>query len=738
AMNGYFISHKVTVAFLTTQVGRQFAAEMKNPYLRALSVGGEKLASMEPPKGMNFYNVYGPTECTILSTVYKVTGREENIPIGHPVDNLKCYVVDQFMHELPPGALGELIVAGPHVGAGYLNRPEKTAEVFISNPFDGGDYTPAYRTGDIVRYRTDGEIEFIGRRDGQVKIHGFRVELSEVEAVIREYEGIRDAAVVARDLGADGKAVAAYIVSDKKIDVSDVASFILERKPPYMVPASIMQIDSIPLNQNGKVNRKALPEPVIETAQDDGAHVDNILETKLKKVIGEALNMDNPSLNVPLEYLGFTSLSMIRLSTRLLKRFGVSIPVKEMKGITITKIENLILEGWMNREAGPASGGANKEAVENTMTLSAAQTGIYIECMKNPDSTAYNIPSVISFAAGTDTALIKNAVNSVLKAHPSLFVHFDIDDNQVMAIRDEVSDYDIPVQEMTEEECGRFRESFVRAFHLNRGPLFEFAIVKTDKAVRLFADIHHLIFDGFSMSLFLKDLAGSLKMHGAPVETEGASYFAYVKDQKDMLTEERRGEYEKYFGELLEDYESATELPPDRTGDEKTGRKCFTYGSINEEEITKACKASGLSEPGFFLAALDYTLSRLTASDNVYIATISSGRSDVRFADTFGMFVNTLPLASKLSDVSVNEYIRDVSNGLEAAIAHENYPFADVASGWGFDPAFMYEYQRGVVEKPDIPGLIGIEGLESGRAKFGITVRIIDKDGKPAVEVVFT
>ena len=117
-----------------------------------------------------------------------------------------------------------------------------------------------------------------------------------------------------------------------------------------MVPASIMQIDAIPLNQNGKVNRKALPEPVIAAEQEDMAHVDNILETELKKVIGEALNMDNPSLNIPLEFLGFTSLSMIRLSTRLLKRFGVNIPVKEMKGITITKIENLILEGWLKGE----------------------------------------------------------------------------------------------------------------------------------------------------------------------------------------------------------------------------------------------------------------------------------------------------------------------------------------------------------------------------------------------------
>ncbi len=738
AMNEYFIKNKVTLSVMTTQVGRQFAAEMDNPCLRELTVGGEKLASMEPPRGFAFYNAYGPTEGTILSTIYQVTRLEDNIPIGRPVDNLKCYVVDLFGHILPPGGLGELLIAGPHVAAGYLNRPEKTAEVFIDNPFDDGEYLPAYRTGDIVRYKVDGEIEFVGRRDGQVKIHGFRIELSEVEAVIRSFEGIRDACVTARDLGADGKAVAAYFVSDKKIDPEEIAEYIRERKPPYMVPSSIMQLDVIPLNQNGKVNKRALPEPEVKTDEADEKHVDNALEKELKNIIGKALNMENPPLNTPLQYLGFSSISVIRLSTKLMKRFDVNIPVKDMKDLTIAGIEDMILQNWLGGNVkGSKDNASEAEKAGTSEALSAAQTGIYLDCMRNSDSTAYNIPSVITLDGNTDIEKLKSAIGKVLTAHPSVFVHFEIGENQVVAVRDEVTVPEIPVMEMTPEESAGFRENFVKAFHLNRGPLFRFAIVKTGDEVMLFNDFHHLVFDGFSINLFLRELGEALKDENAKLAGEGASYFTYVRSQKELLAGDPALEYENYFGDLLSDYDAPTEITGNVNGDVENGRKSFVYQSFDEGRISDACGKMHSTEAGFFLAALDYTLARLTASEDIYIATISSGRSDIRFADTFGMFVNTLPLASHLPDGSVNDFVKETDEGLDAALKHENYPFAEVAGKWGYAVKVMYEYQRGVVEKPDIPGMADIQGLESGQAKFPMTVRVIDRNGGGCIEVEY-
>ena len=302
-MNAYFEKNNVTHAFMTTQVGRQFATDIENHSLKYLTVGGEKLVMLDPPKNFSLINGYGPTECTILITSFKVEKAEDNIPIGKPLDNVKLYVVDANGHRVPVGACGELIAAGVQVGAGYLNRPEKTAEVFIKNPFDGGEYSNAYRTGDVVRWREDGNIEFIGRRDGQVKIRGFRIELSEVEAVIREFGGVKDATVAAFDHPAGGKFIAAYIVGEEKISIDELNKFIAERKPPYMVPAVTMQIDSIPLNQNGKVNRRALSKPKLQAAKEDNAKRSfNVLEKSLIEIIGSVIGLKDFSVTTELNY----------------------------------------------------------------------------------------------------------------------------------------------------------------------------------------------------------------------------------------------------------------------------------------------------------------------------------------------------------------------------------------------------------------------------------------------------
>ena len=272
-LNAYFNEVGVTHSFMTTQVGCQFAMNCDNHSLHHLSVGGEKILPLTPPKNYKLHNAYGPTECTIFTTTYQQTEFEQNAPIGKPLDNLQLFIVDKDMNRLPLGAAGEMLVAGPQVSRGYLNLPEKTAETYIQ--WNG---KRCYRTGDVVRYLADGNIQFVGRRDGQVKIRGFRIELKEVESVIREFPGIKDATVQAFDYDNGGKFIAAYIVSDEQIDIKELNDFIGKQKPSYMIPAATMQIDSIPLNQNQKVNKKALPAPVIQA--DDHEYVEPANDTE--------------------------------------------------------------------------------------------------------------------------------------------------------------------------------------------------------------------------------------------------------------------------------------------------------------------------------------------------------------------------------------------------------------------------------------------------------------------------
>ena len=254
------------------------------------------------------HNGYGPTECTIFTTTYELHEYEQHIPIGKPLDNLQLFIMDTNGQRLPLGATGELWVSGPQVSRGYLNLPEKTAETFVE--WNG---KRCYRTGDIVRYLPDGNIQFVGRRDGQVKIRGFRIELKEVEAVIRQFEGIKDATVQAFDYPNGGKFIAAYIVSDQQIDVQALNAFIRERKPPYMVPAATMQIDVIPLNQNQKVNKRALPAPKIQADDHDYVAPANDTEKLFADIFASVLSLDKVGATDNFFELGGTSLMVTRV-----------------------------------------------------------------------------------------------------------------------------------------------------------------------------------------------------------------------------------------------------------------------------------------------------------------------------------------------------------------------------------------------------------------------------------------
>lgn len=310
----YFRKNNVTHSFMTTQVGRLFASEGYKSTLKFLSVGGEKLTPLNPPKDYQLVNGYGPTECTIFSTTYIVDKLYHRIPIGKPLDNYKLYVVDNKGRQLPNGALGELWISGYGVGLGYLNLKEKTEATFIKNPFsDKEGYERVYRTGDIVRRLGDGTIDFIGRNDGQVKIRGFRIELGEVEMAIRSFKGIKDVTVQAFDLEAGGKFLAAYFTSDKKIDINEIKKHIKNNKPAYMVPASIMQIDAIPLNQNQKVNKRALPKPTFTDDTKEFVEASNVVEKVFCDAYKEILGLDRVSATDSFFEIGGTSLTAAKV-----------------------------------------------------------------------------------------------------------------------------------------------------------------------------------------------------------------------------------------------------------------------------------------------------------------------------------------------------------------------------------------------------------------------------------------
>jgi len=744
ALNDYFEANGITHTFMTTQVAYQFATGIENHSLHALATGGEKLPALLPPASYKLLHGYGPSETVCYVTSCWVNERLQNIPIGKAMQNCKLYITDQQGHRLPVGACGELWVAGPQVGRGYLNCPEKTAEVFIDNPFSGksensGKYARVYRTGDIVRYMPDGNIQFVGRRDGQVKIRGFRIELKEVEAVIREFPGIRDVTVQAFDYENGGKFIAAYIVSDEQIDIRALNDFIGQRKPPYMVPAVTMQIDAIPLNQNQKVNKKALPKPEKQAGGrgegSESAAPLNVLEQEIHSIIAGIINTGDFGLTTVLGYAGLTSIMSIKLAIQINKRFGVTLDSKALARTgSVQSIENEILKAFMSGGvAGSATAAEAPHADVSSIPLSYAQMGVCVDCMKQPDSTVYNIPAAIRFPEGTDVQQLAGSVETVIKAHPQFFVHFDSRNGDIVQVIDAGRPVVITRTTMDEAALEQYMKEFVRPFNLRQGPLYRMEIVRTDESVYLLADVHHLIFDGASFDLFLDQLCAL--MNGGRIEPESFTYADFVAAQKAA---EDSGEYaaaRDFFRERLGQVEGVTEVPSDLTIPREQGVTETVFCPLDFEAVETFCRGRGISPSHHLLAAVFYTLSRFTNSEQLCITTISNGRSDLRISNTVGMFVNTLALSADIGGQTVSEFLDETGRNFDGTLRRETYPFARIAADYGLSAEIMFAYQMGVLEGHEFNGQpVTVKSFESDTPKFRIAFYIMpDSSGKPCI-----
>ena len=740
ALNEYFEKEQITHAFMTTQVAYQFAASIENHCLRYLSTGGEKLAAMTPPTNYTLVNLYGPTESTVCITSYNVTKPMRDIPIGAAIDNIKLYVVDKAGRRLPVGAAGELWVAGPQVTRGYLNRPEKTAEVYIANPFDtNANYTHIYRTGDIVRYLPDGNIQFVGRKDGQVKIRGFRIELKEVESVIRQFPGIKDATVQAFDEEGGGKFIAAYIVSDETVDIKALNDFILDQKPPYMVPAVTMQIDRIPLNQNQKVNKKALPKPEKKAAE---AVVEsnvpmNLLEQEIHGIIAKIINTEDFGVTTVLGYVGLTSIMAIKLAIQINKRFGVTLDSKSLsKMATLQIIENEILTKMMSEDKGEEAVKTEAPVDTNHIPLSYAQMGVYVDCMKQPTSTVYNIPSITRFPKGTNVQLLAKSVETLIKSHPQFQVHFGSEGSDIMQIVDANQSIDIKQSKLSEAELEKYKVEFVKPFNLRQGPLYRMEIVTTEKDVYLMVDVHHLIFDGGSLDLFMNQLCDL--MNGHEIEAESISYAAFVADEKAAEGSPKYLEAKNFFNERLGKVEGVTEVPSDLTNPIEQGVVNRAFCKLDFDSIEAFCKKNNLSPAHLVLASVFYSLSRFTNNEQICITTISNGRSDLRIRNTVGMFVNTLALSAQIGEQKVMDFLKETSRNFDETLTHEKYPFAQIANDYDLSAEIMFAYQMGVIDQYLVNGQrLEIESLELDTPKFRIAFFIQEEEGAPGVVVEY-
>ena len=735
----------ITHSFMTTQVARQFYTIASVPSLKYLVAAGEKLVPVAPRAeiGTKLCNGYGPTECSILATAAMVERLYDRVPIGNPLHNYKCYVVDADLRRLPPLVPGELLIAGRGVGRGYLNRPDLTEKAFIRNPFsDNPAYARAYRTGDIVRLLPDGNIDFIGRNDSQVKVRGFRIELTEVEGVIREFPGITDATVQAfEDEGTGEKFIAAYVVSAGEVDVPALNDFIRERKPAYMVPAVTMQIDRIPLNQNSKVNRRALPKPELKAHADTaGACIAaplNVLEQELKGIVSEIVNTTEFGITDCLGDLGLSSISSIRLAMQVYKKFHVQLPARKLisEG-SIQSIENAILSAFLSGEQNnpaPAgeSAGEEKQA-ERSCRLSFAQQGVYTEVQANPDTVQYNVPFTLSFPEGISAKQLDAAVRRLVDAHSYILCRFvSNDDNEI--IQEPIPGFrlEIPYRELSAVEFESYKKEFVRPFDLEKGPAVRFEIVRVDNALTLMIDMHHLVSDGASLDLFFSQLCQALD--GAEPERETYTYYDFVSE------EHISPEVEAFFASQLAGVEEATQLIPDVFGENLPHTERSVSVPTDIVAVKEFAQHLGVTPAAVYLGAAYLAFGRFICEDTVSIVTVSNGRSNLKLGNTMGMFVNTLPLVTTIDNrEKTADFLRRTAESFSDTIAHENYPFARLAAKYDFHPSASYTYEVGVINDYRTKyGPVTVKGLSLDIAKLPVSVYIDGTEDSARILVTY-
>ncbi len=721
----YYNENEITHSLITTQVGRQFALMEGTTTLKHLTVGGEKLVPLEPPK-YNLYNAYGPTEATILVTVAKVDRKYKDVPIGPAIANIKLYVVDKRGKLLPPGAAGELWAAGWQVARSYLNRPEQTEKAFTTNPFcQKKGYERVYHTGDVVRHMSDGSIQFIGRRDAQVKVRGFRIELTEVEEIIRKFEGIKDATVAAFDDPAGGKYIAAYIVSDEEISVESLNQFIMEEKPPYMVPAVTMQIDAIPMNQNQKVNKRALPVP--QKQFEDAIKPENEMQQKIFDIVAEVIGTDEFGINTNIYLAGLTSVGAVRLNVLLSKAFNKVIQTKDLKeNDTIEKLEQFLSESYTEQEYGR----------QEDYPLTKNQEGIFVESMAHPNSTIYNIPVLLELSDKMDINKLKTALTKTVNAHPymktKLFMNEEGDIRQRRLDEDIFSEADIDT--VVADNLLNIEKELVTPFALMNERLFRIRIVKAERNY-LLIEMHHIICDGTSMVIFLEDVSKAYA--GENLSPEKYSAYEAALTEEKLRNSNHFEKAKKHYTNLFADSDVDCLPNGDLVEKEKAESDNLTiYGEYaTSDDVTYYCETNKLSMNGFFVGVFGFVLSKYSQKGKSVFTTIYNGRNDSRMSRMVSMLVKTFPVLCDVSkekaSQTVSEYVAQIGNQLMESMSYDIYSFSEISRTLGISADVMFAYQG---ENFNFDELCGektkMHDLRLDDAKATLNVNVFLENGK--------
>ncbi|RKZ91700.1 MAG: non-ribosomal peptide synthetase [Candidatus Parabeggiatoa sp. nov. 1] len=697
----------------------------------------------------SIYNLYGPSEDTTYSTFSKIPkGSDKEVNIGSPIANSQIYILDWNHNPTPPGIPGELCIAGAGLARGYLNRPELTKEKFIEIEVFGKPQR-LYKTGDKARWLPDGNLEYLGRLDHQVKLRGFRIELSEIEVTLSQHETVKEAVVVLYNVDSNPRLVAYVTLVIKTDEVSGVLrTWLKTRLPEYMLPASVTVLDKLPLTPNGKIDRKALPAPDLAIQASPSAPRTET-EHLLCHLWSQVLGIEVTSIQSHFFEAGGHSLLATQLVSRIRESFWIEMPLRVIFEQPILCEQAEWLDKQQRREELPpiiplASG--------EPLVLSFAQQRLWFLAQLEGQSTTYNMPAALQLSGQLNETVLQDALTALIQRHDSLRLCFPVVDFdatvQLNDIYNPLSVTDLSELSETEQQVqvSEWIANHAQTpFQLDTGPLLSLRLLKLGQQEQiLLFNMHHIISDGWSMAVLVRDwtqLYNAYAQNQAPQLSElPIQYTDYAAWQRNWLQGEVLKQQLAYWTEKLSKAPELLELPTDYPRPAVMRYQGKHLQSTLEPEITQEIKQLsqqyGVTVFMTLLAAFNVLLSRYSGQNDLVVGSPIANRTHHQTEDLIGFFVNTLVLRTQIEgEQTFPQLLKQVRKTALEAYSHQDIPFEflveqlNPSRSLSHSPLFqvMFVLQNTPQESLELSGLkMAFLEPENTTAKFDLTLSIAE------------
>ena len=707
--------------------------------VRQLLAGGDVLAVaqvrrlLQEAPGCRLINGYGPTEAVTFSVCNREVQAPEpgsSVPIGRPIANTRAYVVDESLELVPQGVTGELCIAGAGLSRGYLRRGGLTAERFVANPY-GEAGERMYRTGDQVRWRPDGQLEFLGRRDEQVKLRGYRIELGEIEAALLSHLGVSQAAVLVREPVAGDKRLIAYVTGTGVVpDASELRLHLQRRLPDYMIPHAFMLLESLPLTANGKVDRKALPTPEGRQAKVEYLSARTPVEVVLAQVWSEVLGLDQIGVYDNFFELGGHSLLATRVPARLREMLAVELSVRDVfEAPTIAELAPRVeqLRRGAQGVLAPALRAAGRAA---PLPLSFAQERLWFLDQLEVTGSAYNIPHAFRLSGVLDVVALEKSLTELVRRHESLRTRFEATDGIGVQAIDPAQPVKLDLTDLSDRDAtareaevdALIQEEAARRFDLAVHCGFRTGLLRLSSHEHiLLMTLHHSVFDGWSQGVLFRELGTLYEAYAAgrssPLPEPHLQYGDFAVWQRGWL----RGEVlERQLGYWRERLAGVTplSLPTDYPRPAVATFRGAVHSFELPAELTGDLRKLARQERAtlfmVLLAGFQAVLARWSGQEDVVIGTPIAGRTHREMESLVGFFVNTLPLRVRAPGrARFHELLQQVREVALGAYAHQDLPFEKLVAELAPDRDLS---RQPIVQVMFVLQNLDVEGLRLGEA----------------------